>query len=144
MSSQQEEELRKRELRSIRMDLRNEILAKIEEEMGGKIEEDPRFSSISTMDIGDLSQLGLSEDIDYAILNMYLERLRNIEDALERLEEGTYGYCEECGKPIGVKRLKALPFTRYCIKCQEMKEKAGQESKLKVMRRHEEEEEIEY
>ena len=126
------------ELRKLLLGLRDETLAKIEEEMGAKIREDPRFSSLSTMDIGDLSQLDLAEDIDYSLLQLYVERLRNIEEALRRLEEGTYGYCEECGKPIGLKRLKVLPFTRYCVKCQERLEKMGQPSKLKMMRRLEE------
>ena len=126
------------ELRKLLLGLRDETLAKIEEEMGAKIREDPRFSSFSTMDIGDLSQLDLAEDIDYSLLQLYVERLRNIEEASRRLEEGTYGYCEECGKPIGLKRLKVLPFTRYCVKCQERLEKMGQPSKLKMMRRLEE------
>jgi len=136
----QEEKMREEELRSLLLEMRNEILAKIEEEMGEKLEGDPRFSSVAAMDVADLSQLGLNEDIDYTILQMHIERLRNVEDALERLKEGTYGYCEECGRPIGIKRLKALPFTRYCIKCQEQMERMGQESKLKMIRRFEEEE----
>ena len=39
--------------------------------------------------------------------------------ALERLREGTFGECLHCGKPIGEKRLDALPWTPYCIECQE-------------------------
>ena len=132
---QEEMAFNQEELRALLLGLRDEVLAKIEEEMGTKVREDPRFSSLSTMDIGDLSQLDLAEDIDYSLLQLYVERLRNIEEALRRLEEGTYGYCEECGKAIGLKRLKVLPFTRYCVKCQEKLEKMGQPSKLRMMRR---------
>ncbi len=39
--------------------------------------------------------------------------------ALERMEEGSFGECLQCGKPIGEKRLEALPWTPYCISCQE-------------------------
>jgi len=39
--------------------------------------------------------------------------------ALERLEEGTFGECLQCGTTIGAKRLEALPWTPYCIECQE-------------------------
>jgi len=112
-------------------------LSKIAQEMGTKLDEDPRMSTISTLDIGDLSQLDLDEDIDYTLLNMYIERLRNVEDALDRLEEGTYGYCEDCGRAIKLERLKVLPFAKYCVQCQERREKTGQESKLKRMRRGE-------
>jgi RNA polymerase-binding protein DksA len=40
-----------------------------------------------------------------------------VEAALERIEDGTYGSCADCGKPIGDARLDALPFTPYCIQC---------------------------
>ncbi|MDI3339061.1 MAG: TraR/DksA C4-type zinc finger protein [Sphaerobacter sp.] len=38
--------------------------------------------------------------------------------ALEKMDRGKYGYCEECGRPIAPERLEALPFARYCIECQ--------------------------
>jgi len=46
-----------------------------------------------------------------------------IDDALRRLEEGTYGVCEECRHPIEKARIKALPFVRLCVKCQSDSEK---------------------
>lgn len=46
-----------------------------------------------------------------------------IDDALQRLEEGTYGVCEECHSPIEKARIKALPFVRMCVKCQAESEK---------------------
>ena len=48
--------------------------------------------------------------------------LRDIEDALKKIEEGTYGICEECGEEIAEKRLKAVPWARLCIRCQEEQE----------------------
>jgi RNA polymerase-binding transcription factor DksA len=45
------------------------------------------------------------------------QRTAELEDALERLQEGTYGVCESCGRPIDIERLKALPQTRLCIDC---------------------------
>jgi len=46
-----------------------------------------------------------------------------IDDALRRIEEGTYGVCEECRRPIEKARIKALPFVRLCVKCQSDSEK---------------------
>lgn len=46
-----------------------------------------------------------------------------IDDALRRLDEGTYGVCEECHDPIEKARIKALPFVRLCVKCQSDSEK---------------------
>ncbi len=50
--------------------------------------------------------------------------LYNIEEALRRIENGTYGKCQACGKNIGLPRLRRLPYTRLCIECKE-KEEAG-------------------
>lgn len=50
-------------------------------------------------------------------------RTRNqIDEALQRLDEGTYGICEDCGRPITSARLKAVSFARRCIECQETSE----------------------
>ena len=43
--------------------------------------------------------------------------MRKIEQALQDIEDGTYGICDECGEDIALKRLKARPVTRYCIDC---------------------------
>jgi DnaK suppressor protein len=131
------DEVRNEELRKILIELRDEIVDKIAQEMGTKLDEDPRMSTLSTMDIGDMSQLDLDEDIDYTLLGMHIERLREVEDALDRLEEGTYGVCEDCGAPIKLERLKILPFTTYCVRCQKKREQMGEGSKLKQMRKEE-------
>jgi DnaK suppressor protein len=49
--------------------------------------------------------------------------LQAIEEALRRIEEGTYGVCKDCGDPIAEARLRAIPWTRSCISCKE-KQKA--------------------
>jgi DnaK suppressor protein len=47
------------------------------------------------------------------------ELLRETEAALTRLRDGTYGTCQDCGMPVSRKRLEAVPWTRYCVSCQE-------------------------
>ena len=47
------------------------------------------------------------------------ELLREIEEALERLRDGSYGTCPDCGMPVSRKRLEAIPWARYCVSCQE-------------------------
>ncbi len=54
--------------------------------------------------------------------------LAKIEEAVARIDEGTYGRCEECGNEIGIERLKARPVTTFCISCksaQEARERQG-------------------
>lgn len=135
-------EVNREELRQMLLSLREEVLKRIEEEVGTKLKEDPRFTTLSTMDVGDLSQFDLDSDINYSLLQGQLERLKNIEEALRKLEEGTYGYCEECGEPIPIKRLKVLPFARYCVRCQEKIEKLSKQ-KMRLLYRFEELEEEE-
>lgn len=48
--------------------------------------------------------------------------IRKIQAALQRIEDGSYGLCEECGEEIGVPRLKARPVTRLCINCKSKQE----------------------
>ncbi|MGB7189262.1 MAG: TraR/DksA family transcriptional regulator [Acidobacteriaceae bacterium] len=50
-----------------------------------------------------------------------------VKRALERLKEGSFGECVECGNQIGAKRLEALPWTPYCIDCQEKRERGEME-----------------
>ena len=52
------------------------------------------------------------------IVSSERDAVLDIDDALRRLDEGTYGFCEDCHKPVEVERLKALPFVRKCIRCQ--------------------------
>ena len=51
--------------------------------------------------------------------------LYNIEEALRRIEDGSYGKCQDCGAPIALPRLKRLPYTRLCIECKEKEEAQG-------------------
>ena len=51
------------------------------------------------------------------------EKLENIDAALLRFEEGSYGTCQECGNQIPLPRLEALPFTCYCIACKQKHDK---------------------
>ena len=53
--------------------------------------------------------------------------LHKIDMALERIDNGTYGYCEETGEPIGIKRLEARPIAALCIEAQEQHEKKEKE-----------------
>lgn len=52
---------------------------------------------------------------------------QDIESALQRIDDGVFGYCEETGEPIGLKRLLAIPYARYCLKVQEHKEQDKKE-----------------
>ena len=70
-------------------------------------------------DEGDLSQQHHEEWIFLNRNTIDVKLLREIGDALRRVEHGTYGVCAECDEPISSKRLDAVPWARYCVTCQE-------------------------
>lgn len=73
-------------------------------------------------DEGDVARFDQSEKIHYSRLGNVREIIRKIEAALERLDGGDYGECEECGEEIGSERLKIIPYALYCRDCQEARE----------------------
>lgn len=60
-----------------------------------------------------------------ALSNQERKEFFEIERALQRIESGEYGLCENCGRQIGINRLKAMPTVRLCIACQQEAEKAN-------------------
>jgi DnaK suppressor protein len=54
-------------------------------------------------------------ELELTTLTIVEGELKDIDDALRKLDEGTYGICEECGKPIDEARLEAVPWARYCV-----------------------------
>ncbi len=67
--------------------------------------------------IADLGSDTYEQDNTILLMNSEGETLTQIESALERIEGGTYGFCTECTGKIPKTRLKALPYTPYCVKC---------------------------
>ena len=69
----------------------------------------------------EMDQTGRSAEQEFAILglNRRSALLRNIQAALLRVEDGTFGTCTNCDKTIGRNRLVAVPWTPFCIRCQE-------------------------
>lgn len=63
----------------------------------------------------DTSQVTAERGEAEALANTLKEALDEVERALGKLEDGTYGICEECGEPIAAARLEAMPAARYCI-----------------------------
>lgn len=59
---------------------------------------------------------------DLSLLESFENEMDEVQAALDRLEDGTYGKCEICGRPIGDERLEAVPATRYCIEHERARE----------------------
>lgn len=70
-------------------------------------------------DTGDRSEMDRETDTNIAMAQRHAAELEDIDAALGRIADGSYGECEECGVDIGMARLEAQPTARLCIECQE-------------------------
>jgi len=73
-------------------------------------------------DIVDRANNSYSREFLFSLTGGETEQLRLIDEAITRIDEGTYGVCLNCGEAIGEPRLKAVPWARYCVDCQEKAE----------------------
>jgi len=106
-------------LRRFLINRREEILREAKDEISKYIKGETRQLVESALDDGDWSVIDLSEDISLRQLSAHRGTLLKIDEALRKLDEGTYGICEDCGEAINEGRLKVLPFAIYCVECQE-------------------------
>lgn len=74
-------------------------------------------------DIGDESLADALADFNVARVDRQVQELRDIEAALRRVKEGTYGVCIDCGDDVGFPRLQVYPTAKRCIVCQEKRER---------------------
>ncbi|OGW38777.1 MAG: hypothetical protein A2Y97_01050 [Nitrospirae bacterium RBG_13_39_12] len=116
------EEDKKTTLRRLLINKREEIIKEAKNEISKYIKGETRQLVDTALDDGDWSVIDLTEDISLRQLGTHRENLHKIDEALRKLEEGTYGKCEDCGEEISQERLKIIPFAIYCIDCKEKRE----------------------
>ena len=74
-------------------------------------------------DIVDQASSYTDKNVEMKAINRQIKLISKIDSALKKIKDGTYGFCEETGEPIGVKRLMARPIATLCITAQEKHEK---------------------
>lgn len=97
----------------------NESLGKAQDTLADMSDLRDRFSD-------EMDEASFASDMGFSlrIRDREAKLIRKIGDALERLEDGTFGFCEECGEEIPYKRLMARPITTLCIQCKKEQESA--------------------
>jgi DnaK suppressor protein len=103
------------------------ILLKEREEIVGEVkqiyESSKEMGQNGTQDIGDEAANTYSKQILLSLNENERMRLQEVDESLDRIANGTYGICEECGGPIGLKRLEVRPVAKYCVPCKTQMEK---------------------
>lgn len=109
--------MRTRELEKIRQQLleqRAELLKLFQHEV-----EESRQAEAEVEDEIDQATTSYQRDLNLTLSSVDYERLSAVENAIAQLDAGTYGTCETCGETIVAERLKAVPWTAFCVRCQE-------------------------
>lgn len=105
------------------------LLLKMRESLIKEIKEKAKSESNDTTktEVGDIYDLASNErdrELNLLISDRDRDKLLQIEDAIKRIDEGSYGTCEECESVIPNERLLIMPFARFCVSCQAEMEKS--------------------
>jgi len=100
------------------------LLSDIKKALGDRLDDDIRLTFEVLKDNPDRSVDELLKHVDARIIGNRSEEIDDIDSALAKIEEGTYGICGACGAEIPLKRLSAVPCAIYCVKCQTVIDKA--------------------
>jgi DnaK suppressor protein len=95
----------------------------LEESMSAAVVQGRETVTDDTQDVADQAVISYQKELLFSQGTTGHQQLRLVQKALSRLHEGSFGDCVHCGEEIGAKRLDALPWTPYCIGCQEKIEK---------------------
>ena len=82
-----------------------------------------RLTDSAGDDQADTGTKTFEREQEITLANNILERITQVERALERLDDGQYGWCERCGNPIPVERLAAFPSATLCVTCKQLEER---------------------
>ena len=107
----------------------NRTMGRIRQMGGGIILEDfPGAVGDNTplADETDVIRLNEDREMSFATRSLLVERANKLAEALERLRDGEYGLCEECGETIAPARLRAMPEVATCVRCQDRLERSRQ------------------
>jgi DnaK suppressor protein len=115
--------------RRLEQDLRQAV-ARLRQSAGAKALEEligPRGEHSAYPDEVDEIQANERREIGFATRELLVDRVNRLAAALERLNDGEYGTCVECGEPIAPARLRVLPEVETCVRCQDRLERQGRQ-----------------
>ena len=97
------------------------LLLKKRQELLASVRPEGLSASLRTPDEVEFAVKSVEQDLTARTADLRSRMLKEVESALKRVAGGSYGYCEGCGEEISPARLKAIPWARYCLVCQELR-----------------------
>ncbi len=97
--------------------MRQAILSEAKAEVDQILSEEDKYNGVS--DDGDFADVAFRDAMQASKLTRHRLQLRDIEEALRKIELGTYGICDDCEEEIPIGRLNVMPFALRCVDCQE-------------------------
>ena len=125
----EKEKKQRREFLKQAADTLQETKKQLLREMQGRVKEETEGVKDEGRDTYDLASDERDREINFILNDREREKLHANDEALQRIKDKTYGICESCEGEIQLGRLKVLPFTRLCVKCQEETEKESKRQK---------------
>ena len=124
---------RRDDIRRMLAERRRELLSEIQirvrdvREMGSN-------TNHHTTDLAETVEAEPEDDLVFALIQMKAEMLERVNEAVRHVDEGTYGYCVECGEVIASARLRAMPFAVRCRDCEETREDERHRERVQLRR----------
>ncbi|MBI5286424.1 MAG: TraR/DksA family transcriptional regulator [Deltaproteobacteria bacterium] len=113
---------RQTRLKKILLERKRKLWIELRDELFKKMAPEHHAQFETALDYEDQALLDLIEDTGLTIADIRREELTRMDETMRKLDEGTYGICEDCGEEISEERLKVMPYALYCVKCQEKHE----------------------
>jgi|YNPBryantNP2012_1023418.scaffolds.fasta_scaffold00233_16 DnaK suppressor protein len=118
------------EITNILLERKRAIEEELRRNLSRVLEEGGEDTTVVNVEEGGESRVDVGKEMDFQVMSMRTQELRQINEALMRIEMREYGLCEECGSPIRFERLRVMPFAQLCRSCQEELEKEEKERQL--------------
>lgn len=113
---------RQARLRELLLAEKRRLWAELRRELFERVGEELQSQYDLPQDPGEAGLIDVLEDTGLALADIRRQELSRLDGALERLREGSYGRCEECGQPIEEERLRVAPYAPCCLACQTRRE----------------------
>ncbi len=104
-------------LRKLLIDRKRRMWSDLKDEFFRKLGKEYNTQFDNPHDIEELALIDMIEDMGVAVADIHRQELVSIDEAIKKLEDGTYGVCSACAADIDEERLKVVPFATHCVNC---------------------------